>query len=295
MKTNTGDVLFQIINITFLVVFALLCLFPFYYVFINSISDNRLVTANQIRIFPRGIHLRNYVDIFQVGGLGRSALVSLARTVVGSLFTVISATVCGYTLSKSEFWCRKFWYRFIVVTMYFGAGLIPTYLNIRSLGLMNTFWVYVIPAFVSPYNMILTKTYLEGLPQSLEEAAYIDGAGYFARFIKVVLPLAKPIIATIFIFAAVGQWNSYMDTVMYITSSRYHTLQYVLYSYLNRSKQLADVVKMGGTISEDMMNNVSILAVRYTITSVTVLPILFVYPFFQRYFTKGIMIGAIKG
>lgn len=291
-----GDRLFSVFNILFLGIFMVVCCVPFYYIFINTISDNSLVTANQIRIIPKGIHLENYINVFQLKGLGTAVFTSVARTVLGTFATVAGSTVVGYTISKPEFWCRKFWYRFMVVTMYFSAGMIPSYLNIRNLGLMNSFWVYIIPGIAAPYNMILVKTYIENLPQSLEEAAYIDGAGYLKRFIHVVLPLSKPIIATISIFSAVGQWNSFMDTVLYMSGGKYQTLQSMLYQYLNHTQRLADLIKSGVEVNSSMIeSSYNILSVRYTVASITILPILFVYPFFQRYFTKGIMIGAIKG
>lgn len=184
----------------------------------------------------------------------------------------------------------------MVFTMYFGAGLIPGYLNVKRLGLLNSFWIYVLPAFVGPYNMILVKTYIESLPSSLEEAAMIDGAGYARRFFDIVLPLCKPIIATVAVFCAVGQWNSYMDTVLYMNGGNWATLQSTLYNYLNRANVLQSLAAQGNLDSvQAMMQNMSTKTIRFAITGVTVLPILFVYPFFQRYFTKGIMIGAVKG
>lgn len=294
-KNDIGDKIFNVINILFLGIFMVACIAPFYYIFINTISDNSLVTANQIRLIPKGIHFQNYVEVFKLKGLGKAAFTSVARTVLGSLATIISCSVVGYTMSKKEFWCRKFWYRFMIITMYFSAGMIPIYLNIRRLELLNNFWVYILPAFVSPYNMILVKTYMENLPQSLEEAAYVDGAGYFVRFTRIVLPLSKPILATVCIFSAVGQWNSFMDTVMYMSGGRYQTLQSTLYTYLNQAQKLADLIKNGAEFDSSIMENFSVLSVQYTVSAVTILPILCVYPFFQKYFTKGIMIGAVKG
>ncbi len=222
---------------------------------------------------------------------------SVLRTVLGTGAMLISSTVLGYAMSRKEYWHRKFWYRFLVITMYFGAGLIPGYLNMKRLGLLNNFWVYVLPAFVSPYNMILVKTYIESIPESLEEAAIVDGGGYFARFTRVILPLCKPIIATVTIFTAVGQWNAFMDTILYMTGSKNQTLQSVLYMYLTQSNRMAELMKEGGmaALSEAERYAANPQSVRLTITVVTLLPVLMIYPFFQRYFTKGIMIGAVKG
>lgn len=296
-KIKIGDVVFQTVNILFFLLFALICIYPFYYIIINSISDNELVKKGIIRFLPQGIHFQNYTKIFQLNGIGRAAVNSVLRTVLGTGAMLISSTVLGYAMSRKEYWHRKFWYRFLVITMYFGAGLIPGYLNMKRLGLLNNFWVYVLPAFVSPYNMILVKTYIESIPESLEEAAIVDGGGYFARFTRVILPLCKPIIATVTIFTAVGQWNAFMDTILYMTGSKNQTLQSVLYMYLTQSNRMAELMKEGGmaAMSEAERYAANPQSVRLTITVVTLLPVLMIYPFFQRYFTKGIMIGAVKG
>ncbi len=295
-KQSAQDRIFDFFNIAFLTVFALMCIYPFYYIFINSISSNLLVQRGRIVFLPQQIHFGNYLDVFQMPGLSRAVLVSVARTVVGTIISLLSSMVLGYAMSRQELWHRKFWYRFLVVTMYFSAGLIPGYLNINRLGLMNTFWVYVLPSLVGPYNMILVKTYVESIPPSLEESAFMDGAGYLKRLIYIIVPLSKPILATLAVFGAVGHWNSYMDTVLYTSGTKLQTLQSILYQYLNSSRMLADMIKNGGDLSAaGMMAQTNIQSARHTITMVTIIPILLVYPFFQRYFTKGIMIGAVKG
>lgn len=295
-KTSVGNKAFDVINITLLLIFTVVCIFPFYYVLINSISSAKYVDTQQVLFWPRGIQFDTYKEIFKLNRIGEALFNSIARTVLGTLITVIGAAVPGYIVSKSELPHRKFLYRYMVITMYFSAGIIPTYLNMRMLGLTNNFWVYVIPGIVTPYNMILVKTYIENLPASLEEAAMIDGAGYGVRFTKIVMPLCKPIIATVAVFGAVGQWNSYMDTVLYMSGNSYPTLQSILYQFLNQSQVLQKMLMQGNADkAAALMTNLSTRTTRFAITGVTVLPILFVYPFFQRYFTKGIMLGAVKG
>lgn len=295
-KTSVGNKAFDVINITLLLIFTVVCIFPFYYVLINSISSAKYVDTQQVLFWPRGIQFDTYKEIFKLNRIGEALFNSIARTVLGTLVTVIGAAVPGYIVTKSELPHRKFWYRYMVITMYFSAGIIPTYLNMRMLGLTNNFWVYVIPSLVTPYNMILVKTYIENLPASLEEAAMIDGAGYGVRFVKIVMPLCKPIIATVAVFGAVGQWNSYMDTVLYMSGNSYPTLQSILYQFLNQSQVLQKMLMQGNADkAAALMTNLSTRTTRFAITGVTVLPILFVYPFFQRYFTKGIMLGAVKG
>lgn len=296
IKKGPLDVAFDVINVIVLCAFTFICIFPFYYVLINSVSSSLAVDGGLVTFYPIGFQLETYVEIMKIKDLAGAVGTSVARTVLGTIFTLLGSLVPGYLMTKHEFPARKFWYRFMIVTMYFSAGLIPGYLNMKMLGLTNNFWVYVLPAFVTPYNMILTKTYIEGLPPALEEAAYIDGAGYFKRFVNIVVPLSKPIIATVAVFAAVGQWNSYMDTVIYMNGGTWPTLQSMLYQFLNQSQVLQQMIAKGGLDNaEALMKNMSTKSTRFAITGVTVLPILFVYPFFQRYFTKGIMIGAVKG
>lgn len=296
-KITVRDILFQFINIMVFVLFAVVCIYPFYYVFINSISNNAKVAVGAVRFWPQGIHFDNYVSAFQIKGIGRAAFISLARTILGTFAMLLSTSILGYAMTKQEFWCRKFWYRFLVATMYFSAGVIPGYLNIKRLGLLDNFWVYVLPAFVAPYNLILFKTYVESIPQSLEEAALMDGAGYTKRFLQVVLPLSKPIIATVSIFTAVGQWSSFMDTVLYMSNNDYRTLQSLLYQYLSRIELLSDMLKKSQSASERemLLASANPAAIRYTVTCITIFPVMLFYPFFQRYFIKGIMIGAVKG
>ena len=178
--------------------------------------------------------------------------------------------------------------------MYFNAGLIPMFMTMKTLHLTNSFWVYIIPAIVQPFNIIMVKTYVESIPRSLQEAAEIDGAGVLTVFFKVILPTSKPILATIAIWAAVGQWNSFQDTLIYITDQKLYSLQYLLYTYINQASSLASLVKSTGNAAA-----VANIATQQTPTSIrmtiVVLPILFIYPMFQKYFVKGIMIGSVKG
>ena len=177
--------------------------------------------------------------------------------------------------------------------MYFSVGMIPNYLNIRMLGLMNTFWVHIIPHAFTVYNMILVKTSMEAIPPSLEESAEIDGAGYLTRFFLIVLPLSKPILATVTLFSAVSQWNKVFDTKLYISDSKYYSLQFVLFEYYEQIKSIQQTLdQMGGG---EMAGASSTLSVRLTMTAVTMIPIIVVYPFVQKYYMKGIMLGAVKG
>ena len=206
----------------------------------------------------------------------------------------------GYLVTRKEMWGRSFWYRFLVVTMYFNAGIIPWYLNMSMLGLTNHFAAYIVPAIIAPYNIILVKTYIESaIPAELEESAELDGASHLRIFGSIVWPLSKPILATIAIFGAVGQWNSFQDSLILMQSApKLYTLQHRLYIYLNTTSNLSALMSAGNTsgISKSVLESaLNGKVIKYTISMVTIIPILLVYPFMQRYFEKGIMLGAVKG
>lgn len=294
VKMNRADIMFHIIAYAIFGLLILIFAYPFYYLLICTISDNHLVNLNKVALYPMGIHFHNYIDVLRLDRIRSGAIVSVARTVIGTAFSVIASSYMGYFFTKENLWHRKLWYRFTIATMYFSAGLIPSYLNIKMLGLMNSFWVYIIPSFLSVYNMILVKTYIESLPISLEESAEIDGAGYLTRFIRIVLPLSKPILATVGLFAAVGQWNAVFDTKMYITNAKIYSLQFVLYEYYQQVKAIQELMAQAGA-SNDLANAASSLSVRLTMTAITVIPIMCVYPFIQKYYMKGMMLGAVKG
>lgn len=296
-RRKPSTMLVDLLIVLLFIFLTFLCVYPFYYLIINSISANNLSAAGEVYILPKEIHFTNYRDILKIPGLGRAGLVSLLRTVLGSAATVLASAFMGYLFSKQNFWHRKFWYRFVVVTMYFNAGLIPVYMNMHMLHLTNNFLVYILPAIVSPFNIILVKTYIESTPVSLQEAAQIDGAGPFKIFYMVMLPIIMPITATILIFAAVGQWNAFQDTLLYMTDDSLFTLQYILHRYISQATVLANLLRetQDADAAADLMRQMNPTSVNMTVSVVVILPILFVYPFLQRYIVKGIMIGAIKG
>ncbi|WOO35579.1 carbohydrate ABC transporter permease [Anaerocolumna sp. AGMB13020] len=297
IPSSPGDIVFNIFNYAFFSIFTVICFFPFYYLFINTISDNELIKAGRITFLPKGIHFDNYFALTSVSNLGSSIMVSIARTLIGTLIMVLASAFVGYLVTKTEMWGRKVWYRLLVVTMYFNAGLIPWYLNMSMLGLTNSFLGYIIPSIVAPYNIILVKTYIESIPAELEESASIDGAGYISRFKVIIFPLCKPILATIAIFGALGHWNSFTDSMILMSGApKLYTLQYRLYVYLNQSSNLAALMKSGSGITSDMVQQaLNTRTIKFTVAMVSIIPILLVYPFLQRYFEKGIMIGAVKG
>ena len=305
MKTNRyqtwKDVLFRGINGFVFALFSLLCVFPFYYIFINSISDNTMVANGQVMFWPKGIHLENYKQIFEINQIAYSFLVSIARTVLGTALALVATSLLGYALTRQELWHRKLWYRMIIATMYFNAGLIPWFMLMKNLHFLNNFFAYIIPGMISSFNLILFKTYVESIPPSLEESADLDGAGYLVKYFRIILPLSKPILATLLIFTAVGQWNDFMTTVYLVTDPKLFTLQYRLYQYLNDANSVAQMIKdmaaAGGSTAglTTATTQLSPTSLKMAVTIVAVFPILCVYPIFQKYFVGGIMIGAVKG
>lgn len=297
IKVSKADHVFNFFNYLFFALITLICAYPFYYLIINSISANDLSANGLINFLPRKIHFQNYIDVLKMSGIGTAALVSVARTVIGTACTVLASAYLGFMFTQEKMWHRKLWYRLFVVTMYFNAGLIPMFMTMKTLHLTNSFWVYIIPAIVQPFNIIMVKTYIESIPRSLQEAAEIDGAGVLTVFFKVILPTSKPILATIAIWAAVGQWNSFQDTLIYITDQKLYSLQYLLYTYINQASSLASLVKSTGNAAAvaNIATQQTPTSIRMTISVIVVLPILFIYPMFQKYFVKGIMIGSVKG
>lgn len=298
IRYSGWDYAFHTVNYFVYFVFTLLCLYPFYYIIINSLSDGTMVDLGRVLWYPIKFTVANYKKMLALSNIYTSALISVLRTVIGTFCSVVVTAYAAYFFSKPNMWHHKLWYRLVIVTMYFSAGLIPGYMNIRSLGLLNNFAVYIIPGLVSVYNMVLIKTYMESIPAALEESAQIDGAGVIRRLFAIILPLSIPILATITLFTAVGQWNSFSDTLLYVTDEKLYTLQYILQMYFRQadilSKQLANGV-MDSSIVENMVGSISTTSIRLTITVIVTFPIMCVYPFVQKYFLKGIMIGAVKG
>jgi putative aldouronate transport system permease protein len=276
------------------ILLAFVCLYPFWYVVISSVSSPAVAAARGVILLPAGFSLDTYRALLAGNDILHAFLVSLARTVVGTSLTVLCSSFLAFLVSHERMRFRSFVYRFVVVTMYLNAGLIPWYLTMKAYGLRNTFLLYVLPGAVSAYYCILVKTYVESLPASLEEAARIDGAGLLRIFGALILPLCKPVLATIAVFECVNQWNSWVDNYFLADTPTLQTLQLLLWNYLKKAERLASM----GTrtmSSAEVKRMVSPMSVKMCITVIVSLPIVFAYPFLQRYFVKGIMMGAVKG
>lgn len=292
-KLSAWDIVFYALTFFLMILMMFLCLYPFYYVFIYSISDPSAAQKG-LTFLPREVTLSNYAQVFRLEGISGALIVSVLRTVVGTSLTILCCSFFAYLVTKGNMIGRKIVYRMVVVTMYFNSGLIPWYLTMKAYQLNNTFWVYVIPTAVSAYYVVLLKTFIEQLPSSLEESARLDGAGYLRCFASIVFPLSKPIVATITVFAAVAQWNSWFDNYILVSERSLKTLQLILYDFLNQASAIASMSNSERTQGVAAIQ-ITPEAVRMTITMVVTFPILFVYPFMQKHFVKGIMLGAVKG
>ncbi len=300
IKTSFGDKMISVVTYLVYALLAFACVYPFYYLIINSISDNKLSEASKIIFLPHGIHFDNYTQVLRLPDLLPAAKISVLRTVIGASFTVISSAFLGFMFTRETMWHRKLWYRLVTVTMYINAGIIPWYLTMKILGLTDNFWGYIFPTIIQPYYIVLCKTYCESVPHELQDAGEIDGAGTLRVFFSIILPVIKPILATIAVFAAVNQWNAFQDTVLLMTKGQEnYTLQFILWRYINSASALKAVVSNAAasvsTVAALAAQAATETSVRMTVTVIVVIPIMCVYPFFQRFFTKGIMIGAVKG
>lgn len=284
---SRDDILDWILLVVFIFL-IIITLYPFLNVLAISFNDPIDTMRNINMVIPRQFTLSNYVYIFEENNLIAPLLLSVLRTVLGAGLGVICTAMLAYVLSRKDFYFNKVFTLLFVVTMYVSGGLIPEYLLLmRTLGLGNNFMVYIIPGLIWVYNVILVRSFIEGLPIALQEAARVDGANDFIIWGKIILPLCKPVLATVGLFMAVGQWNSFMDTYLY--AKELPTLQYVLYQIMETA-----TIKIDPHAAEQMTNAVSPLSVRMAITIVATVPILIVYPFLQKYFVGGMTVGAVK-
>jgi ABC-type glycerol-3-phosphate transport system permease component len=295
VRISAGERVFDAINFVILSLFVFVCIYPFYYVLVGSVSSGSL--SRYAYLWPINFTLRTYKDIFSQNEIYRAFFISISRTVLGTLLTTFFTSMLAHLLTKEKMYFRKFIYRYFIVTMYISAGLIPWYITMRTYGLQNNFLVYVVPGIVNTYYLILVKTFIESIPDSLEESAEIDGAGFFTVYTRIILPLIKPILATIMVYAAVGHWNTWQDNYFLVLKRELQTVQLMLYNYLQQAQTLAMAMRNATSTSSGQAAAfpVSPESIRMTMVVITVVPVMLVYPFLQKHFTSGIMLGAVKG
>lgn len=290
-KKTYKDVIFDVINHSVMILLVITMAYPFIYVLNYSISNVSRI-YNPLMLVPVGINFEAYKILLSDTSIYRALLISVSRSILGPALMLMITGMAGYVISRKDLIAGKFFRLVFLFTMYFSAGLIPVYLLMKSLHLSGTYWIYIIPGMVNAFNMILVKTYIENLPDSIEEAVYIDGGSEMDAYWKVIFPMCMPVNATIVLFAAIGHWNSFMDTQIYnAMNPELFTLQYVLYNNLSAhmNKSLEELKENIGVV---VVNN---QALKMAITMITIVPIMFVYPLLQKYFASGILIGSIKG
>ncbi|MCV4233673.1 carbohydrate ABC transporter permease [Virgibacillus sp. LDC1] len=291
LKAAKGDLdsrIFDTINIILLVTFTIIIVVPLWNVVVSSFSSGRSLAEGGFIFWPTEFSLENYQAVFRDANIWNAFFISVAKTVIGVITHVFFCAMVGYGLSKKYVRGRKFYVAMGVVTMFFSGGMIPTYLLIKDLGLLNSFWVYIIPALLSFYDVIILMNFFRNVPDSLEESAKIDGGGDWRIFLSIFIPLSMPAMATIALFNGVGQWNDFMTTKLYITDQSLYPLQMMLYEIIVQS-QTQSMQNIGSVAIQTTTKGVQLATI-----VVTTLPIVVMYPILQRYFISGMMLGAVK-
>ena len=293
IKETRSDKIFNFINYFLLACVFLICLYPLWFIIIASISNPDLVNGGQVWFWPKDISFDGYKSLFADDGVMRGYVNTLIYTTGGTLINLAVTLPAAYALSRRDFVGRKFFTLMFLFTMFFSGGLIPSYLLMGNLHLMNTYASMILPGLVGTYNMILIRNYFQSIPQDLEDACMIDGAGQFTTFYKIIIPVSTPILATVALWLAVGHWNSWFDVLLYMRNEERMTLQIILRRIvLEGTQQLLD---MSSNSTLDDTQVVSSDGLKAATIYVATLPILLVYPFVQKYFVKGIMVGSVKG
>ncbi|WP_422658657.1 carbohydrate ABC transporter permease [Paenibacillus sp. EC2-1] len=295
-RISLGDKIMIITIYVFLSLLAFSALYPFWNAIAVSFNQGVDTAKGGITFWPREFTLENYKIILKDERLGNGFLISISRTIIGTATSILMTAILAFGMTRSYLIGRNFYMVFFVFTMYFAGGLIPTYLLIRSLGLMNSFWVFIIPSLVSVWNMIIFRTFFRGLPAGLEESASIDGCSNWGMFFRIILPLSGPVIATLSLFTAVGHWNDWFLPSIYITTESLLPIQTILRQTLN-----ANIVTNSNAILDSasvmLMNRskqITSKSLTMAMMIVATLPIVLVYPFVQKYFVKGVLVGSLK-
>lgn len=286
---NKSEKVFDILNLLFLSVTSFICLYPFYNILISSFDDPNDAARGGITLWPRDFSIESYKVVFRDSNMINAFIVTISRTLIGTLIAVLFTAAFAYGVSKRDLLGRNLIMGIALVTMYFSGGLIPTYIMIAKwFHLKENFLVYILPNMFSAFNAIIMMTFFNGIPKEIEESAQIDGANHLTIFVKLILPLSMPVLATIALFNGVFHWNSWFDGLLY-GGSKLKTLQQILMQLINSNN---NVSILAGNLG---MRAVTSESVKLSTMVITTLPIVFAYPFLQRYFVKGIMIGSVKG
>jgi putative aldouronate transport system permease protein len=294
-RESTVDIIFDLVNLLILTLVLVVVLYPLYFIIIASVSDPVLVNSGQVYLYPRGVSFDGYSRVMANKEIWTGYRNTIFYTILGTLINLILTIPAAYALSRKDMIGRNLIMGFFTVTMFFSGGLIPTYLVVKSFNMTNTFWALLIPGALSVYNLIVSRTYMQNnIPLELQESAKIDGCSNTRLFLRIVLPLSTPIIAVMALFYGVNHWNSYFSALIYISNKNLKHLQLILRDILLKSSYMATAVSADAAESMALQAKIA-ETVKYCVIIVSTLPVLAVYPFLQKYFTKGIMLGAIKG
>ncbi|MCM3665163.1 carbohydrate ABC transporter permease [Mesobacillus subterraneus] len=291
-RRTTSEYIFDNVNLLIMLFICAITVYPIWYVVVNSLNDGIDAMKGGIYWWPREFTLANYKAVFETPGIVTSFGVTIAKTVIGTITHVFFTAMVAYAISRRDLYGRNFYMLVGVITMFFSGGLIPYFLLIRDLGLFDNFLVYIIPTMFNFFHLIIFVSFFRELPKSLEEAAKIDGANDFMIFIKVIIPLSMPVIATIALFQGVYQWNDYFAGVIFVNNPDLQPIQTYLYKVVAESSSNQMMTNAAGTIATKTVTSQSI---KLATMVVTTLPIMLVYPFLQKYFVKGMLIGSVKG
>ncbi len=293
IKLSREDHVMNSLANTVVIVCLILTLYPLWYCVVYAFNDGVDSIKGGVYFWPRAFTLDNFALVLRNGKFLHAFAVTVARTVLGTILSVSVLMLAAYALFKKNLYFRKFYMMLYVIATYIGGGTIPYYLTLRNLGLLNSFWVYILPGMgVSLYNMMLVQAFMRALPDSLDESAIIDGCGYFRAFLKIILPLCKPVIATMALFAAVGHWNDWYSTAYYTTSESLMTLSTYLTKLIQEEMaRLSAQSQAQYSVTKAMLGAE---ALRYAALVLTIAPIITIYPFCQKYFVKGMLVGAVK-
>jgi putative aldouronate transport system permease protein len=290
MSERTSNRIFDIVIITCVALFVLFCLAPFLHVIAVSLSSNRAITSGEVTIFPIEVNWNAYVKVFSDNSMIHSLVFTIILTVATTLLCMLFTIAAAYPLTKGNLKGRKFFMYVIIITMFFSGGIIPEYLLMRDLHLIDSAWALILPGLVSPFNLIILISFFNNIPPSLEESAEIDGSSHFRTLLSIVLPLSMPVMATLALFYAVGRWNGFQDSLMYINNPDLYPLQLKLFQMV-QNNMVTELTQMEGA-NRTQLTPESLKAA--TVIFATV-PILIVYPWLQKYFVSGVMLGAVKG
>ncbi|MFP4974444.1 carbohydrate ABC transporter permease [Paenibacillus sp. CN-4] len=296
-KANLGSRVFDVINVVIMLFILIVVLYPILHIIATSLSGARYISAGSVTVWPKGFNLEAYTTVFRdpyiFKGYLNSIIYAAGSTGIMLLFTALMA----YPLTIPGFAGKKFITLFLMITMFFGGGLIPTYLLMRGLNLLDTVWVMILPGAISAYNVFLFRTFFLNIPAELKDSAYIDGANDLVVLFRIILPLSKALFATFALFGLVGSWNSWFEALIYLRDQEKYPLQMVLRNYLFTLDTTAIQGRVGGgaVAVNAPGETLDPKAVRMSVIIITMFPIMCIYPVFQKHFTKGIFVGSIKG